>query len=65
MDITEVMVYKGLSEQLQKKILVPIDYTEISMELLQKTKPQKLSSQALRNFLKLEKKSENGDLTFS
>ena len=33
---TEVMVYKGLSEQLQKKILVPIDFTEISKELLQK-----------------------------
>ncbi len=33
---TGVMVYKGLSEQLQKKILVPIDYTEISKELLQK-----------------------------
>ena len=33
---TEVMIYKGLSEQLQKKILVPIDYTEISKEFLQK-----------------------------
>ena len=33
---TEVMVYKGLYEQLQKKILVPIDFTEISKELLQK-----------------------------
>lgn len=30
------MVYKGLSEEMENKILVPIDYTDISRELLQK-----------------------------
>ena len=33
---TPVMVYKGLSEEMKNKILVPIDYTDISRELLQK-----------------------------
>ena len=33
---TPVMVYKGLSEEMENKILVPIDYTDISRELLQK-----------------------------
>ena len=33
---TPVMVYKGLSEEMENKILVPIGYTDISRELLQK-----------------------------
>ena len=33
---TPVMVYKGLFEEMENKILVPIDYTDISRELLQK-----------------------------
>ena len=39
---TPVMVYKGLSEEMENKILVPIDYIDISRELLQEKQCQVL-----------------------
>ena len=54
------MVYKGLSEEMENKILIPIDYTDISRELLQKADEWALWHDAKMMIMHVDKVPEYG-----